>query len=126
MNLPNSYISNLVMKINYNNRKIAGVKNTPNGQVSGETIFHYKQDQQTLTATYKGGLILEGYLLGSVQKDSSLQFVYHHMDIEGNLFSGYCESIPELLSGDRIRLHEKWLWTHGGDGNGESVVEEII
>jgi len=114
------------MKINYHNRIFRGVTITPNGQVSGETIFHYKQDQQTLTATYKGGLILEGYVLGRVREDNSLQFVYHHMDIEGNLFNGFCESIPELLAGGRIRLHEKWHWTHGGHGNGESVVDEII
>ena len=41
------------------------------------------------------------------------------------LKNGFCKSIPELLPDGRIRLHETWEWTYGGDGTGESIVEEI-
>ncbi len=113
------------MKINYHNRKFAGVTNTPNGQVNGETIFRYSQHDMVLTATYSGGRILEGYMLGLVHEDNSLTFVYHHIDISGNLKSGHCISKPVLLPDGRIRLNEQWIWTYGGEGTGESVVEEV-
>ncbi len=113
------------MLINYNNRKFAGVANSTTGQVSGETIFEYFQQGNQLTARYSGGEILSGQMIGIVHDDNSLEFVYHHIDVHGHLRSGYCHSKPEILEDRRIRLHEKWRWTYGGDSEGESVIEEI-
>lgn len=113
------------MKINYHGRVFKGMTNSPNGQVSGDTVFHYSQHGSILSATYRGGSILEGYILGIVNDDNSLQFLYHHLDTQGNLRGGHCKSIPEILQDGRIRLHETWQWTYGGIGTGESIVEEI-
>jgi hypothetical protein len=112
------------MKINYHGRNFTGVINSPNGQVSGDTLFYYQQLGQTLTATYRGGRIQTGQMIGKVNNDNSLEFVYQHLDMEGNLMSGKCKSVPEFMSDGRIRLHERWEWTFGGEGKGESVVEE--
>ncbi len=113
------------MKINYHGRKFAGVSNSPNGEVTAETIFLYEQHGQKLTAIYNGGNIREGHMIGRVNEDNSLDFVYHHIDLNGHLKSGHCISIPELLPEGRIRLHERWQWTYGAEGSGESVVMEI-
>ena len=113
------------MKINYHGRKFAGVFNTPNGQVNGDTVFHYSQHEDILTATYSGGRIREGYMFGLVNEDNTLDFVYHHLDFSGNLKSGHCISTPVLLPDGRIRIYEAWEWTYGGSGKGESVVEEM-
>lgn len=113
------------MKINYHNRTFAGISNTPNGQVSGDTVFSYNQLGDILLATYSGGSIKNGHMTGRVNEDNSLYFVYQHIDTDGRLMSGYCHSTPEVLPDGRIRLYEKWEWTHGGEGKGESIVEEI-
>lgn len=113
------------MKINYHGRKFIGVTNTPNGQVSGETLFFYSQHDDRLTATYSGGSIKNGHMIGHVKKDNNLYFAYHHIDVDGQLRSGYCHSVAEVLPDGRIRLYEKWEWTHGGEGKGDSVVEEV-
>ena len=113
------------MKINYDGKRFTAVSNTPNGQVSSETIFHYYQQEGILSGTYSGGAIRVGTLLGKINEDNSLFFVYHHIDIHGELKSGYCHSSPEMMDNNKIRLHEKWEWTFGGGGKGESVVEEI-
>lgn len=113
------------MKINYHGRTFTGVSNSPNGQVSGETVFNYSQRNNILSANYQGGSIREGYMLGQIREDNSLYFAYHHIDNDGQLKSGYCNSKPEVLPDGRIRLHEQWEWTHGGEGKGESIVEEV-
>ncbi len=113
------------MKINFHNRRFAGLTNTSNGQVTGDTIFHYMHHGNILTATYSGGIIIEGHILGHVNDDNSLDFVYHHLDTAGNLKNGFCHSVPELLPDGRIKLMESWEWRFGGEGKGESVVEEI-
>ena len=112
------------MKIYYHGRTFTGVSNSPNGQVSGDTVFNYSQHDLILSATYQGGSIREGHMLGQIHEDNSLYFTYHHIDTDGQLKSGYCNSVPEVLPDGRIRLHETWEWTHGGEGKGESVVEE--
>lgn len=113
------------MKINYHGRKFTGISNTPNGQVGGDTIFLYQQHGNILKATYGGGSIMQGQMLGKVLADNSLYFTYHHIDNEGQLKSGYCNSRPKVLPDGRIRLYEQWEWTHGGAGKGESIVEEM-
>ena len=113
------------MPINYHNRKFAGVSNSPNGQVTGDTVFEYQQEGNILKATYRGGGIKSGYMLGKVNPDGTLYFLYHHLDENQNLRSGCCFSRPKVLEDGRIRLYENWEWTHGGAGEGESIVEEI-
>jgi len=113
------------MKINYHNRKFTGVTNSPNGQVNGETIFHYQQHDNILTASYSGGSILQGHMQGVVNDDNSLDFVYHHLDVHQVLKSGHCHSVPEVLEDGRIRMHERWSWTYPIIGDGNSIVEEI-
>lgn len=115
----------LKMKINYHGRTFTGVSNSPNGQISGDTLFRYSHYDNILIASYQGGTILEGHMIGEVQEDSSLYFTYHHIDTNKQLKSGYCHSVPEVLPDGRIRLYEQWEWTHGGTGKGESVVEEV-
>ena len=36
-----------------------------------------------------------------------------------------CRSVPEVLADGRLRLHETWSWTEGGEGAGTSTVEEM-
>lgn len=113
------------MKINYHGKKFAGIMNSRTGQVSSDTIFQYEQQGMVLNATYSGGSILQGHMLGRINDDNSLYFIYHHLDEHQNLRSGCCYSRPEILPDGRIRLHEDWEWTHGGSGEGKSMVEEI-
>src|SRR5215216_4358550 len=110
------------MKINYHNKRFVGLLNSPSGQVSSETIFDYQQHGNILTGTYQGGSILQGSMLGRVNEDNTLYFIYQHLDIHQNLKSGSCFSKPKILSDGRIRLYESWEWTLGGAGEGESIV----
>jgi hypothetical protein len=114
------------MKINYHNRKFRAVSNSAAGQVNEETVFHYKQEGNRLHATYIGGKIAFGEMLGLVNDDNTLHFAYHHIDLDGQLKSGHCNSIPEILEDGRIRLQETWQWDFGGEGDGSSIVEEYL
>ncbi|ATO21174.1 hypothetical protein BS636_15880 (plasmid) [Acinetobacter sp. LoGeW2-3] len=52
------------MSLNLNNKKFINAKNTSNGEVSHETIFNYYQIGKRIEATYSGGSITNGHLLG--------------------------------------------------------------
>jgi hypothetical protein len=111
--------------IDYNNKRFRSIENTANGEVSGDTIFHYWQEGNVVWATYKGGNITFGNLVASMDRDGNLDMRYQQVSETGDLKTGKCISKPELLDDGRIRLHESWQWTSGDQSKGESIVEEI-
>ena len=112
-------------KINYDNKKFASVENSETGEVSSETIFHYRQKDDLVWAEYSGGEIIFGTLIAKVVEDDCLEMRYQHINKNGDLMTGKCLSTPELLPDSRILLHEKWQWTSGDLSKGESIIEEI-
>lgn len=113
------------MSINYNNRIFKPVSNTENGETSSETVFQYKQEGSVLSSKYKGGQITTGHLLGIVSPDGIIDMRYHQVNTRGELMTGKCRSVPEVLPNGRIRLHETWQWTSGDRSNGQSIIEEV-
>ena len=111
--------------IDYNNKRFRSIKSTKNGEVTGATIFHYWQEGNVVWATYKGGNITFGNLIAKVDRKGNLDMHYQHVNSEGTIQTGKCESIPERLEDGRIRLQETWEWTSGDLSKGESIVEEI-
>jgi hypothetical protein len=111
--------------INYNNKTFRTLENTENGEVGGDTTFHYKQNGNIITATYSGGSIVEGHLIALANEKGDLDMRYHHINIQNEIMTGVCRSIPEILSNGKIRLHEIWRWTSGDGSSGRSIVEEV-
>lgn len=111
--------------INYNNKKFRSIQNTENGEVSGDTIFHYYQKEKTVWATYQGGSINFGTLIAKVDENGTLDMRYQHLSDDGTFKTGQCISKPELLDNGKIRLHETWQWTSGDQSTGQSIIEEI-
>ncbi|MCT4580660.1 MAG: n-acetylglutamate synthase [Flavobacteriales bacterium] len=111
--------------MNYNNKVFKPVTNSENGETSSETRFYYQQSENILTAEYSGGMIKKGHLIGLVGPDGVIDMRYHQINQQGELMTGTCHSIPEVLSNGKIRLHETWQWTSGDYSKGKSIVEEL-
>ena len=112
-------------KINYDNKKFKAVSNSDNGEVEEGMIFNYQQDGNILSCSYAGASIRKGQLLGKVLEDGSLDFRYQQMSTSGDLMTGMCKSVPEILENGKIRLYETWEWTSGDCSNGTSILEEV-
>jgi hypothetical protein len=111
--------------MNYHNKKFKAVANTDNGETSEETIFEYQQSGNILTATYSGGAIVKGHLIGLVDAAGHIDMRYHQVNQAGLLMTGKCYSTPEIMDNGKIRLHEIWEWTSGDCSKGNSIIEEI-
>lgn len=133
--------------VSYHQKYFRSVENSPNGEVSGETIFHYRElisagppaeeprapagavpqaPPALVWATYRGGSVLWGTLTGTKAADGSLSFCYQHVNTEGELRTGCCDSVPTVLENGLIELAESWRWTNGDASTGTSVVREFI
>jgi hypothetical protein len=111
--------------IDYHDRHFRSVSNTPNGEVSEKTLFHYRQEGNVVWGTYQGGAVRYGTLLARVEADGHLDMRYQHLNADGIWMTGVCRSTPEVLPDGRLRLHERWRWTSGDGSSGTSIVEEM-
>jgi len=111
--------------INYHDRFFVPVENSASGEVGEGTVFYYRQCDGVVWATYEGGQIRFGTLIAKVIEDGALDMRYQHVNCDGELMTGRCRSVPEVLPDGRLRLHESWQWTSGDCSAGMSVVEEI-
>lgn len=111
--------------MNYEGKSFRPISNTENGETSAETIFHYRQAGNLLTCEYSGGKIAKGQLIGLVSETGEIDIRYHQVNSHGEIMTGICKSIPEVMENGKIRLHESWQWTSGDRSMGNSVLEEI-
>ncbi len=113
------------VELHYNGRIFRGLTNSDTGQVSGETVFYYLQEGDLVSARYVGGPITSGQLLGTVSPDGSLDFLYHHVDQDGQLHAGRCHSTPTWNEDGVLVLEEEWQWLTGDQSRGHSRVIEV-
>jgi len=111
--------------ISYNGRIFTSIENTSNGEVNGQTIFHYHQEGKIVWAEYSGGEIKRGYLIGKVLDGGKLDFVYQHINDKDMIRIGKCKSSPNILPNGRIQMKEIWQWLNGDNSCGESIIEEV-
>ncbi|MGK0698634.1 n-acetylglutamate synthase [Priestia flexa] len=110
----------------FKNRVFRSVENTANGEVSSHTTFRYEQEGKIIHATYEGGDILYGTLVGTIDEKSCLTFRYQHVNKAYEIRGGTCFSTPEVLRDGRIRLHEDWQWLDTDKTKGQSIIEELV
>lgn len=111
--------------MNYDGRVFRTCSNSSGGEVGQETLFHYHQRGAVVWATYAGGAVVHGTLLAQADPAGNLEMRYQHISRDGGFKTGRCQSRPEILADGRVRVHERWRWTDGAEGEGESVIEEI-
>jgi len=107
----------------FDNRIFVGVENYDDGDLTGDTLFHYHQKGSMVWGTCEGGGVLFGTLVAKVLDDGRLDMVWQYLNTEGKFVSGTCVSTPEILPDGRYRLHETWEILSGGSGT--SIIEEI-
>jgi hypothetical protein len=114
-----------VTSINYDNCRFRGVLNYDDGDLTRETLFVYHQEGNIVWGECAGGGVTRGSLVGIVGGDGLLQLLWQYASHDGRLVGGTCVSRPEVLADGRLRLHEEWAVTYGGNQKGSSVIEEI-
>ena len=67
---------------------------------------------------------MKGQLMGLVDDNGKIEMRYHQVNRNGDLMTGMCVSVPEIMENGKIRLHESWQWTSGDRSKGESILEE--
>lgn len=110
--------------ISYDGKIFTPKINSENGEVNDNTVFLYQQKGNMLWASYSGGEIIKGHIIGNVSENGEIDFYYQHMNENMQLRIGKCHSIPRILKNGRIELYEEWQWLNGDKSSGSSTVVE--
>ncbi len=111
--------------INLDKKIFKALSNSKNGEVSNYTTFHYSQEKNIISAQYNGGAIIKGNLIGKQLGNGKFDFVYHHINTDGELKIGKCLSSATLLENGKIKLFEEWQWLCDDLSIGTSELIEI-
>jgi len=106
--------------IDYDRRRFRPVEESASGRVAV-----YRQDGDLFWGEFTGGRARRGTLVGTRAADDSLDFAYGMVLDDGEVVSGRCHSVPEVLDDGRIRLREQWERYGLHTDRGVSVLEEI-
>ncbi|NLR89927.1 MULTISPECIES: n-acetylglutamate synthase [Flammeovirga] len=113
-------------KINFHNKRFRAISNTDNGEVDGQTFFHYRQGGDVIWATYHGPSIRMGTLTGVIKNDGTLEFNYQHVNLQHEIMTGFCKSTPFTDESGTLHLKEEWQWTSGDLSKGTSELIEMV
>ena len=99
------------------------METAPGGVIGRETEFRFHQEGDAVRASYAGGAIRHGYLVGRVS-GASLEFRYCQLQTDGVLDGG--SSTCELLRDDhgRVNVVEHFQW-ESREGSGTNVIREL-
>ncbi len=89
-----------------NNIKMKVIQTAKNGVVNSDTIFHFKQNGNFVSANYSGGQIKQGHLVGQLI-DNILSFGYCQFRISGEIDNGKSNCVLSVTDG-KIKLEEKF------------------
>lgn len=111
--------------IDLNGKRFYSANNSDNGQVSKDTIFQYYQNGNIIWATYDGGEIAFGTIIGKVEEGNCLDIRYQHLTQSGKFMTGECKSRIEIEEDGKLTIYENWKWSCGDFSEGKSVIREI-
>ncbi len=91
--------------------------------VNASTVLTFEQQGNVVSARYRGGEIVDGYLIGHLE-GWSLLFRYVQADLSGRLDAGVSQGELDRLPDGRLRLVEHYQWLTRPE-RGTNTFEEI-
>jgi len=107
---------------NFNNKTFSLIENSENGTVNSETLFHYKQEGNLVTADYYGGSIKYGKIIAHLS-NKTLDMLYQCITTENELKAGKAIAKISLTDNKKIKLALNWEWL--GNKNEGGISEYI-
>lgn len=91
--------------------------------IDAHTIFAFRQSGGTVWASYAGGNIAQGFLIGTLD-DGVLTFDYIQVTCDGRRDKGESRCELSVSPTGGLRLTERFQWA-SREGSGVNILEEI-
>lgn len=115
----------LTMTYYHLNNKTFVTTGNEKGLSSTETKFHYQQHNDLITATYSGGQIREGQVVGRQTSPNEIELLFQCVTLANELKAGQSKGkIAEDADG-KLLLSFEWHWLNGDQSGGMSYYKEV-
>jgi hypothetical protein len=111
-------------KMSFENLKMNVIQTASNGVVNELTIFTFSQNGSFVSASYSGGPIFKGYLVGTIHHNKLL-FSYCQIQTDGKIDNGQSECEIAIGENGKIRLTENFKWHSKNDETGVNIFQEL-
>lgn len=108
---------------NFDGKVFHLLANTGNGTSNTDTVFHYRQEGDLVTARFAGGSVLHGTII-ALHKGDYLDMIYQLVTIDHELRSGKALAAISTTTEGKIQLNLNWEWLTGSDNKGTSAYLE--
>ena len=109
--------------MNLDNIKMNVIETSGNGVVNELTIFSFSQINNVVSATYSGGQIVKGFLVGVID-ENKLHFSYCQLQEDGKMDNGASECDISIENG-KIKLIEHFKWASRNNETGINVFQQL-
>ena len=106
-------------------RTFRAMSNSAHGQSGSATEMEFTGDDDYVTATYAGGGVRLGQVLGRRTKDDALDMHYHAGSTSGEIRAGHGRATFAADSQGRMRMFIEWQWLTGDHAPGHSEWVEV-
>lgn len=111
--------------LDFNNKVFVCSKETEKGEFTRETIFSYKQYGKIVSATYKGGKIRYGELIGMMNDQGIQEVAFNHVTIDSQTYRGTCTMKPCRQANTSYKLTALWLLLEAQNVEEQLELEEL-
>jgi hypothetical protein len=110
--------------ISLDNKTFYLENNSSGGTSNSDTIFHYQQKDDLVTASFGGGSVRFGNLI-ALHKGDHLEMIYQLLTTSKELKSGKAIAHISLGENNKIQLNMNWEWLQGYNNTGISTYREL-
>jgi hypothetical protein len=111
-------------RFDLNGVRMAVANSDAHSVVNASTVVTFEQQGNVVSARYRGGEIVDGYLIGHLEGQLFV-FRYVQADRNGRLDAGVSEGVLNRLADGRLRLVEHYQWLTRPE-HGTNTFEEIV
>ncbi len=115
----------MIEKIDLTGKTFGLLTNSENGEVSTDTLFYYKQNDNLVTAEYHGGTIKYGKIIAKQNENNTLEMLYQCLTTDGELKAGSAYAKVSKNKEGKIQLDLNWQWLNGDKSSGTSIYLEV-
>ncbi|APR35939.1 hypothetical protein [Paraburkholderia sp. SOS3] len=101
------------------------ISNTAGDAKAGETIFTFEQNGQVIRATYHGGGVVLGAIIGQIEQEDRLKVLFQQVTAAGKLCGGEGHIEVQKGADGKFRFIDDWRFTINGNGSGQAVWQEL-
>lgn len=99
-------------QINFKGKSFRIIANSAEGEVNSDTIFEFDQKEDLISATYYGGGIRFGKIIGTIT-ETQLDLLYQCITENNELKAGKANAEISFNPEGKIKLMMNWQWLNG-------------